>query len=142
MKIYWFKKILPTGKWKAYFIEGESKAWKEYKLASQYRYNYRYIGWSSGEAYQNIVNSHSELRITENYFQKELSADTVKYDEWLKEREKVLKLAQKAELQAALDNLDKTPPRNFDKTDIYGNIPNKELQQLWGGISAMGGIQQ
>lgn len=115
MKIFWFQKKAND----EYFpIDTEKQASDLFKRRD-FNQKFKYIGWSDGRKYNQIVSQKKKL--TKKEFEKMALAG----DDLDQERTDLLKLAFEEELKVAKRNKDKTQPRNFDVADLEGNPMEK-----------------
>lgn len=109
-KVYWFQRKLDD----EYFpVEGEKTASTIYYRPGN---KFKYLGWSNGTTYLKIISQKPKIK-------KESDEHIRIMEEGLDpERKKLAEDAFKAELKEALDNPDKTPPRNYNVMNLEGNI--------------------
>lgn len=87
-----------------------------------FKYTYRYIGWSSGKHLDEFNRKpQTVMKLTDSA---ELTADSrVEVNERMVEYHIVLE----KELDEAIDNLDKSIPRDFRKLDLNGNMMDNKV---------------
>ena len=111
---YWFRRKING---QAFNVMGEKEAALVY-TRRDFRDKFLYLGWSTGAAHAAVIKASGLGRLTGEEHKAVLMADTGTLDE---ARTKALLAAEEAELQAALANPDKSPPRRISIETVGGS---------------------
>lgn len=133
-KVYWFKRL--NGH--IFPVDDPKQAWKQYKIVVKYPNHFKYLGWSDGSEYYKTI--YEKVRLPGKILREKDLADVTLTTDKDVERRRAIREALTIEAKKAMDNPDKRPPKDYDKLDINGNLPNSKLaaalgQHLGQGIS-------
>jgi hypothetical protein len=111
-KVYWFqrksdKEYIP--------IEGEKHASMIF-YRKGFNNKFKYIGWSTGDAYRKTVSQRPKIRKESDEHVQVMQSG---YDD---DTKKIIYSGFEAELEVAKANEDKTPPRKFTVMTLDGRI--------------------